>query len=220
MGMVAASCSNRKAQVTCYDISISPDPDPVINCYLPADVNITPEDIHRVSQDTLTPAKITPEDRISCYKIAVDVTDKKEPDTLIVTVKDPIILEQEIMCYLVTVIEDNEIRNINSVLQYNAVEVKPTFQDGDLKKFTDWVENKINSEKRDVKGEIQVTFRVDSVGFVNSVVVHKGIEKQLDKKVVRIIESSPVWKPGKNKEMDVTTIMNVSINIYQEQKKQ
>lgn len=224
MGMVAASCSNRKPQITCYDISISPDP--VIKCYLPADINITREDIRRVSQDTLTPAKVTPEDMISCYKIAVDVSEKKaevQADSIII--EDVIEVEhigRPTTCYKPVIIKDPhlEIAALLGILQYHVVEQKPTFQGGNLKKFTDWVENQINSEKRDIKGEIQVTFRVDSVGIVNSVVVNKGIEKQLDEEVVRIIESSPAWKPGKNKEVNVTTIVNVSINIYQEQKKQ
>ena len=79
-------------------------------------------------------------------------------------------------------------------------EKMPSFQDGDIQKFKDWIYTRLNYElpvnEANSTKYIIVKFQVDKNGEVNNVTTVKSLNKEFDDKVVDIIKSSPKWQPA------------------------
>jgi len=87
------------------------------------------------------------------------------------------------------------------------VEEKPTFMGGDANTFSKWVNGKLVypeiAKENGVQGRVTLQFTVNVDGSVSNVVVLRGVDSSLDKEAVRIVSSSPKWKPGKQRERPV-----------------
>lgn len=81
------------------------------------------------------------------------------------------------------------------------VEDPATFQGGDLNDFREWVqENLVYPEEaieNGIFGRVTVQFIVDSKGKVGDVMVLRGVDPLLDIETIRVLLSSPAWKPAK-----------------------
>lgn len=88
-------------------------------------------------------------------------------------------------------------------LQYQDVEVKPTFQDGDANAFAMWVAQQIvypeTAKESGASGRVILQFTIAKDGSVTDVKVVRGVHPDLDKEVMRVVTSSPKWNPGKHK---------------------
>mgnify|MGYP003289544139 CR=1 FL=1 len=89
------------------------------------------------------------------------------------------------------------------IRQYQDVEVKPTFQDGDANAFAMWVAQQIvypeTAKESGASGRVILQFTIAKDGSVTDVKVVRGVHPDLDKEVVRVVTSSPKWNPGKHK---------------------
>ena len=54
-----------------------------------------------------------------------------------------------------------------------------------------------------VSGRVMVQFTVNPNGTVSDVKVLRGVDPSLDKEAVRVIQSSPKWTPGKQRDRAV-----------------
>lgn len=86
-------------------------------------------------------------------------------------------------------------------LPYDMVEVKPKFQGGDgPTKFAKWISENIvypeKAKKDSVQGRVIVQFVVDEFGKVGSVKILRGLTKETDAEVFRVVSQSPDWEPG------------------------
>lgn len=103
-------------------------------------------------------------------------------------------------------------------LTYDAVEVKPTFQGGDLDEFSRWVNSQLKypdqAKKDGAQGRVALQFSVGADGVVRDVSVLRGIREDLDDEAVRVISASPKWEPGRQggKAVAVTIIYPI---VYQ-----
>lgn len=94
-------------------------------------------------------------------------------------------------------IEDGE-------LFYNGVQMiveeMPQFP-GDLQDLKDYLAENINYPKearmKGVQGRVLVSFVVERDGSISNVKAMQGIGSGCDEEAVRVIESMPKWKPGK-----------------------
>ena len=90
------------------------------------------------------------------------------------------------------------------------VEEKPSFKGGDANQFSVWVNKHLNypkdAKQNGIQGRVTLQFTVDVDGRVKDVNVLKGVFPSLDAEAVRVISSSPKWKPGKSggEPVDVT----------------
>ncbi len=68
-----------------------------------------------------------------------------------------------------------------------------------------------------IQGKVYVSFVVNAKGKVENVKVVRGVDPSLDKEAVRVIESMPSWKPGKqrNKPVKVSYTMPVAFKLQQ-----
>ena len=85
-------------------------------------------------------------------------------------------------------------------LEYQDVEVKPTFQDGDANVFAMWVAQQMvypeTAKESGASGRVILQFTIAKDGSVTDVKVLRSVHPDLDKEVVRVVSSSPKWNPG------------------------
>jgi TonB family protein len=89
----------------------------------------------------------------------------------------------------------------------------PSFSGGDVSTFTQWVMNKLQYPDEALKkleeGEVKVKFTVDKQGKVEGIQITKLDRPYFNSEVIRVITSSPLWKPARR---DTDTV-DVSVEI-------
>lgn len=86
------------------------------------------------------------------------------------------------------------------VVSFQLVEKKPTFKGSDANEFSYWVNSRLIypevAKKEKISGRVLVTFTIDVDGSIKDVKVLRGTHPALDNEAVRVVSSSPKWKPG------------------------
>ncbi|HOO69080.1 MAG TPA: energy transducer TonB [Bacteroidales bacterium] len=97
------------------------------------------------------------------------------------------------------------------------VEEKPSFMGGDENTFTKWVFERIVypevAKENGVQGRVVLSFIVDADGYVKNVTVLRGVDPSIDKEAVRVVSSSPRWKPGRQRDKAVRVRYNFPLNF-------
>ena len=107
----------------------------------------------------------------------------------------------------------------NDTLGYKHVNIKPKFKKGGLDVFLLWVKDNIAYPRSSVKykeqGSITLYFIVNTEGEVTDVKVLRGINSQLDREAVRVLNSSPRWTLGKQngKPVCVEFVLPISFSL-------
>lgn len=125
-----------------------------------------------------------------------------------------VVVEEEI---IPIVVEEEEIIPITSIEQvkeeaipYQLVDVKPSFQGGDINHFTNWVNSRLVypeiAKANGIQGRVTLQFTVEKDGSVTEVKVVRGVDPSLEKEAVRVVSMSPKWSPGRNKDRNVPVI--------------
>ena len=102
-----------------------------------------------------------------------------------------------------------------------VTEEPATFDGGDLSKFYQWVANNIKYPEslyqKGFSGKIYVEFVVNTKGDVEGAKVLRGIHPLLEEEAVRVIMSSPKWKPAKQGGRDVKQMFTLPVlfNIWE-----
>lgn len=80
------------------------------------------------------------------------------------------------------------------------VEDMPQFNGGPSDNFRQYIANNLQypqiAAENNIDGRVYVQFTVDRTGKVTDVVVARGVDPALDKEAVRVVKSSPLWRPG------------------------
>jgi TonB family protein len=83
------------------------------------------------------------------------------------------------------------------------VEEMPEFQGGSLAKFQGWAQAMVRYPQKAMQenksGTVEVSFTVNKKGEVEDVTIEKSAGPFLDEEVLRVVKSSPAWKPGKQR---------------------
>lgn len=95
-----------------------------------------------------------------------------------------------------------------------TVEDMPTFPEGDI---TKWINQKIKypaeAQKKGIEGKVIIQFVVAKDGSVKEIKVVRGVDEILNAEAVRVIESMPKWKPGKQRGEPVKVSFTVPISF-------
>ena len=87
------------------------------------------------------------------------------------------------------------------------VEEKPTFNGGDANEFSKWVNARLVypevAKENGVEGRVTLQFTVDKEGRLGDVKVLSSPDETLAREAVRVVSSSPKWKPGKQRDRAV-----------------
>ena len=109
-----------------------------------------------------------------------------------------------------TDISEDETNNTNEGIldeesvPFQLVEEKPTFNGGDANEFSKWVNEHLEypetAKENGIQGRVTLQFTVKADGSVSNVKVLRGVDSSLDKEAVRVVSSSPKWKPGRQRD--------------------
>ena len=141
------------------------------------------------------------------------VSNDQKIDTNVAFIEDPddfgdfeIVIEEK-----EEVIEEEEI--------FVNAEEMPTFQGGDLSKFRNWVQSNVKypqiALENGIQGNVVIKFVVEKDGKLSNIQVLQSPDKTLSEAAIAVLQKSPKWKPGKqrNKPVRVTYTLPVSFRI-------
>lgn len=98
-----------------------------------------------------------------------------------------------------------------------VVEEMPTFMGGDINKFRDWIAINVKYPKiaaeNGIQGKVFIVFIVDTDGSVIDAEILKGVDPVLDKEALRVVNSSPLWVPGKQSGKIVPVKYSITVNF-------
>ena len=113
------------------------------------------------------------------------------------------------------------VENIVEEEIFVTAEEMPTFQGGDLSKFRNWVQQHVKypqiALENGIQGNVVIKFVVEKDGKLSNIQVLQSPDKTLADAAVQVLQKSPKWKPGKqrNKPVRVTYTLPVSFKIQQ-----
>lgn len=102
-------------------------------------------------------------------------------------------------------------------IPFQLVESKPSFMGGTANAFVEWVNERLVypdiAQKNGVQGRVTIQFIVEADGSVTNVKVLRGVDASLDKEAVRVVSSSPKWKPGMQRDRAVKVTYAILLNF-------
>jgi periplasmic protein TonB len=99
---------------------------------------------------------------------------------------------------------------------YVAVDEMPMFPGGEaalMKYIASNIEYPLNSAENNVQGKVIIRFCVTAEGGINQISVLKGVDSDLDKEAVRVVNKLPAFKPGKKEGVAVPVWYMVPITF-------
>ena len=166
---------------------------------------VTEEEIIPITQETPAPPPSAP--KIPILSDQIDVVDDniKIDDNMFQNLEDDANSGVEIMDYIESAPEEETIEE--EAIPFQLVEEKPSFNGGDANEFSTWVNSRLVypeiAKENGVQGRVTLQFTVNADGSVSNVKVLRGVDSSLDKEAVRVVSSSPKWKPGKQRDRAV-----------------
>lgn len=167
--------------------------------------NVEVEDMVPITQETPPPPEAAP--KIPIFSDQIDIVDDniKVDDNMFQNLEDDANSGVEIMDYIESAPEEETVEE--EAIPFQLVEEKPSFNGGDANEFSKWVNSKLVypeiAKENGVQGRVTLQFTVNADGTVSNVKVLRGVDSSLDKEAVRVVSSSPKWKPGKQRDRAV-----------------
>ncbi len=167
------------------------------------DTALIEEEIIPIIQDTPPPPPETPKMPVLSDQIDI-VDDNIKVDDNILNLEDDANLGVEIMDYVENVQEEVV---EEEAIPFALVEEKPKFQGGDAKTFSTWVSQHLEypeiAKENGVSGRVMIEFTVMPDGKVANVKLLRGVDPSIDKEAIRVVQSSPKWTPGRQRDRAV-----------------
>ena len=162
------------------------------------------EEMVAIQQETPPPPPEAPNIPVLSDQIDIGDDDIKVDD-MFQTLEDDASTGVEIMDYKEEEVQEEEVEE--EAIPFQLVEEKPSFNGGDANEFSKWVNSKLVypeiAKENGVQGRVTLQFTVEADGRVTNVKVLRGVDDSLDKEAVRVVSSSPKWKPGKQRDRAV-----------------
>lgn len=97
-----------------------------------------------------------------------------------------------------------------------VVEDMPEFPGGEmaLRAFIgNAIKYPVIAQENGIQGKVYVTFVVGKDGSVSNATIARGVDASLDKEALRVVNTLPKWKPGKQRGKPVNVSYTVPINF-------
>ena len=95
-----------------------------------------------------------------------------------------------------------------------VVEDMPSFPGGNVSK---WIAKNVKypvlAMENGIQGKVFIQFVIERDGSITDVKVVRGVDASLDKEAVRVVQSMPKWKPGKQRGKPVRVAYTLPINF-------
>lgn len=127
-----------------------------------------------------------------------------------------------------TEIDENTLINVEPIIKqkdevekeeaqiFFIVEEMPEFPGGEtaLRQFlANSIKYPVIAQENGIQGKVYVTFVVGKDGSVYNATIARGVDSALDKEALRVVNSLPKWKPGKQRGKPVNVSYTVPINF-------
>ena len=199
---------------TAFAISSKPEPEP----YTPPKQDVREQEFEM--DRTVQEQEQQPEQQKAKTQVLADVLTIVSNDTKIDT--PDLLFSDDASAFDDFEFEVEEVvENIVEEEIFVTAEEMPTFQGGDLSKFRNWVMQNVKypqiALENGIQGNVVVKFVVEKDGKLSNIQVLQTPDKTLADAAVQVLQKSPKWKPGKqrNKPVRVTYTLPVSFKIQQ-----
>ncbi len=118
---------------------------------------------------------------------------------------------------------DNDVRDVgeeNIQVEeevFCMVEEMPSFQDGDLMKFLKYVQENLRypeiAQEYGIQGKVYVRFTVAANGSIINPIIIRGVDPLLDAEAIRVIKTTPRWRPGKQRGKPVNVEFTIPLTF-------
>ena len=163
------------------------------------------EEMIAIQNELPPPPPEAPQIPVLSDQIDIVDDDIKLDDDLFINTEDDANLGVDIMDYKEAEVEEEAVEE--EAIPFQLVEQKPSFNGGDANEFSKWVNSRLVypeiAKENGVQGRVTLQFTVEADGRVTNVRVLRGVDESLDKEAVRVVSSSPKWKPGKQRDRAV-----------------
>jgi protein TonB len=132
----------------------------------------------------------------------LQIEDSEADDKTLITVAPVVVAAKE---------EEEESAEV-----FFIVEDMPEFPGGEMALRT-YIANAIKypviAQENGIQGKVYVTFVVGKDGKVSNATIARGVDPSIDKEALRVVNSLPAWKPGKQRGKPVNVSYTVPINF-------
>ena len=114
------------------------------------------------------------------------------------------------------VVELKEEEEEEQVIHFNILEDPAEFPGGEralYKYISDKVKYPVIAQENGIQGKVFVKFVINETGVVSNATVLRGVDPSLDNEALRVINSLPKFKPGKQRGKPVKVYYNAVINF-------
>ncbi|RYE22192.1 MAG: hypothetical protein EOP42_24775 [Sphingobacteriaceae bacterium] len=98
-----------------------------------------------------------------------------------------------------------------TVAKFNEVDVLPSFPGGE-RAFGNYLQRNIHVSKK-ANGRVIAAFVVSKNGSIKDVKILRGLNAEADQEVIRVLEQSPNWNPGRQKGKAVNVAYTMPVNF-------
>ena len=165
---------------------------------------VTEEEMVPIIPPDIPPPPPMPQVPIVTDVIEIVDDNTKIKDDLILSTEDNKNLGVQVLDYVPKQVVAEE---VEEDIPIAVVEEKPKFMGGDENEFTKWVfKNMVYPEiakENNIQGRVILSFVVGPDGRVVDVKVLRGVDPSLDKEALRVVNMSPRWTPGKQRNKPV-----------------
>jgi protein TonB len=144
------------------------------------------------------------------YKIEIVNDDEIIEEEIIIDVETNI---WETINYFNTNFDDE----VEETIPFFRVEEKPGFRNGGVDEFRRYVVENVIYPREAVSmslcGKVFVEFTVNEKGKVTNVRLLRGVDPMLDIEALRVIQSSPLWTPGRQRGKPVKVTFTIPVNF-------
>lgn len=137
-----------------------------------------------------------------------------------VEIEDELIIDTEVTDDMVIdvapVVSTREEEEEEDTQIFFIVEEMPEFPGGEpaLRQFiANAIKYPVIAQENGIQGRVYVTFVVNTDGSIADARIARGVDPSLDKEALRVVNSLPKWKPGKQRGKPVRVSYTVPINF-------
>lgn len=107
--------------------------------------------------------------------------------------------------------DEKEVKDIT----FRNPEVMPSFMNGDISSFVRYIQSTVVYQEEAInmqlQGKVFADFVVNREGYVENVKIVRGVDPLLDNEVVKALNASPRWRPGKQGNFPVKVAFTIPI---------
>ena len=115
-----------------------------------------------------------------------------------------VVIEDDVEIVQQVAVEEEEIVEEQPFL---VAETMPSFQGGSLNDFRNWVQSKVRypaiAQENGISGKVVLTFVIEKDGRLTNIQVLQTPDRSLSDEAIRVLQQSPKWSPGKQRNQPV-----------------